>query len=218
VPNSQVAPEQPIARKETTPRPYVVFDKPTLNIIRIVLGAMGIVGALAGTGVPPVDLTATYFDGNPFADKAYVIREYLAFWFAMVVVLSVLISIAMEILEPPSRTRTWRYYSGVLTVMLVVAVGLSRLVPYVGKARARPVWYPQTVRDMTPAFRQARTLVEHNGVLPTDVGPINEDVRVHRLASAEQTVSQIERLLDIEPEVRDLATRVRVLSTRFDGR
>jgi hypothetical protein len=208
-----------MAGKETTPRrPYVVFDKPTLNIIRIILGAMGIIGALAGTGVPSADLTATYFDGNPFADKAYVIREYVAFWFAMVVVLSVLISIAGEIVEPPSRTRTWPYYSGVLTVMLVVAAALSQLVPYVGKARARPVWYPQIVRDMTPAFRQARVLVERNGVLRTDVGPISEDVRVHRLASAEQIVSQIERLLDVEPDVRDVATRVRALSTRFDGR
>jgi hypothetical protein len=214
-----VAPEQPTERTEAARRrPLIVFDKPTLTIIRLVLGALGLVGALTGTGVPPADLTATYFDGNPFETKALVIREYLVFWYAMVVVLSVIISIATEVWETPSRARTWRYYIGVLMVMAAVAFGLSRLVPYVGQARARSEWYPHAIRDMTPAFEQARTLVERGGVLPTDAAPIPEGIRTRRLSSAAQTVSQIERLLDVEPEGSDLGARVRALSTRFDRR
>jgi hypothetical protein len=67
---------------------------------------------------------------------------------------------------------------------------------------------------MTPAFSQARTLVERNSVPPSHTTPVIEDIRARRLSSAAETVGQVERLLD----VGELATHVRALSTRFDRR
>ena len=177
------------------------MDRTQLNIISILLGGAGLFAVITGFSVPEANMT--FFDTNPFAVKRDEIESTLKWSFTIVALCGILLRLAAEISDWPSRSHSWKYYIIFCAGCVFVVVILMSVVTVVGKRIARSHWEPKVIELQREHFESVKLLVERDGK--------SDDMKV-----VNQQLGLLEKLLwDIE-STGDLRQRVERLQQVFN--
>jgi hypothetical protein len=200
------------------------IDRTALNIVSLVMGAVGIIGAFSGSNVSPSDANAGTFGTNLFAMKREIIAAEAAFGFAMLAAFMLLLQLVMEIFDWPKDDRddrTWTYYLRVLVIAAILAWPICVALARTSEARARNHWRPMVISGKRESLEKARIVIESRGAMngPGDTKPTtDEKMRSNRLKAEDNYLAEIEHLLEIQIPAGDLEARVKALSRIFEER
>jgi hypothetical protein len=199
-------------------------DRTILNIASLLLGGAGIFAILTDYSVP--ELSGTYWNGNPFAKKAAVIKASMTWIFTTLAVVGLLIQTVAEIAGEviPEREHGSTWYAIFFVVGIAVTAAIVWSLARAGRRWAKRRWLPLAIRSQHQLFQNAQSIERNRGwrddqlaVKDTLMDP--ETFIRTNMKAATQGVAQIEKLLELTPLTNDdLASRIARLAKFFAER
>lgn len=200
-----------------------MIDRAVLNIVSLVLSGVGLFVVLTKFNVP--ELRTTYFDANPYAEKAETIDKVMTVIFTTLTLIGIILQLACEIWSQsiPSERYPSLFYLLIFVFVLCATIVLSIILTYVGKRVARSVWFPRAIQQVTEQYVSARFIVEHDGwredqLAIKDNATINNRLqcRETNFKTAQERIVNIETLLDLPHYDGDLIARLDRLQPYFE--
>lgn len=200
------------------------MDRTLINLASLLTGAVGLFAAITQFNVP--DVNVTYWGENPFAMKRDAIAAVMAWLFAGVAILALLLQIWAEIFgaDLPERMpgRQPHYYLNIALVGLVILGGSVYVLSEVGYRVARLSWEPRVIESYRGVIERADFVLEHDGLTPEHWAQ-RETIRKEEMQTFKQrnladigrSLELVEKLLEISSD-GSLAERLARLKPWFD--
>jgi len=192
-----------------------------VNLISLLLGAGGLFAALTEYKVP--ELRASFWEQNPFALKAEIIKGVMAWLFTVLALVALVLQVIVEIAGGHLSER--RYGAVVYLLFTLGGVLVTAAIVWclgrMGLRIARSRWRPEVIASTRQVFEASRFIVDHDGWREDQAGLRTEPIKgdEHRRANfetAERRLTMIERLLELDQSETHLSGRVRNLARYFD--
>lgn len=197
------------------------IDKTILNIISIFIAGAGLFAALTKYKVPEINYS--FWASNPFAIKRDIIDGALAWYFVIFALLGLvfrLISLLCENNIFCERKYSTKFYIKFSTAMLFIMFICVPVIGNIGIYAAKRKWVPLITQNQKDSFLQSKYIIEHDGLRKDQLKQkaLLDDIGKYRkinYESAEESINQIEKLLEIKGISRKIEDRVKYLERYF---
>lgn len=197
-----------------------MIDKAILNLLTILMTGSGLFAVLTKFKVP--ELNMMFLGENPYAVKRDIIDSTMTWVFTSLVLIGLLIQVFREILgqSMPERLYTTKFYLLFFAACFVLMSLSLFLLAGLGNWIAKKSWLPAIIESQKEIFHSSLFIVEHDGwredqLHIKDKLANPEQYRVTNLKTAEERISQIEKLLDLVKTSDDLHARTQQLKPFF---
>lgn len=196
------------------------MDRTLINLLTIVVGGAGLFVAITKVNVP--ELRATFWNSNPFQEKADAIDSVMTWIFSGVAVFGLLLQVAAEIFggNLPDRLYDPKVYLLMFLLSVAVMYLVVRLLTVLGRRIAKCKWWPHAITGQRPSFEKAQAIVRNQGwrddqlAIKDNVSNAEQCLKANR-ETLESTVSRIERLLEVDPTGTTPEDRLEALREYF---
>jgi hypothetical protein len=177
------------------------LDRTILGIVALALATGGALTILTNANVPRVN--QTFYGTNLFATKRDAIQETMAWLFAGMTLLGVLIQACAYVVHLPDRAYRPPTYFAVSATSVAAVLILLWLVTQAGFAIARRQWLPDAVEGSRDMLRMTEMLIRNDGledshlVLRPD-DPQRQELRIAGHQRIAEYLAQMEDLLDMK--------------------
>jgi hypothetical protein len=200
--------------------PESTVDRTIMNLLSFIIGGGGLFVVLTKFNVP--ELNMMFFGENPFAIKRDTIDTVMTWMFTVVTLIGILLQIYSEILGEglPSRQHSSRFYAYFSLGSLVAIAVVILILTGIGERIAKRIWLPEIVAKMTDSYRSAQFIIEHDGWREDQLSvkestPNPTMYREANFQTAKERITQIEKLLDLPADNRELEVRLDRLKPYF---
>jgi hypothetical protein len=170
-----------------------MLDHTTINIISILVGSVGIVGAITKYDIS--EAKQAYWGENIFVIKQDIVTSFITWAFTILAVIGLIFQVVFgEILgaDFPDRVYESKYYLIFFCIGLFLSVLVALLIKTISVRLSRLVWLPEVLKKCEENYLLAKKLMSSN----------ISDKRI------EEIVEWMENLLEIKSKGKTMMQRL----------
>ncbi|MBU0769715.1 MAG: hypothetical protein KJ687_11560 [Proteobacteria bacterium] len=205
----------------------IIFDKKVLDLTSMLLSGAGIFSVLSQFYIPkePKELNMSFWGSNPHAIKyghQLGVKKLIDNIFLFMAALGLLIQVPSIIYSSKisQTTLTAGEYWFIFCILLLLIIFVVVLISFFAKKRAKKRWLPEIIESQRAAFVQAQDILNNNGwrtdqLATKDSIKDPEKYTSINCKTVKEHLSQIENLLEVKFEAKDLKLRIQNLEHYF---
>ena len=190
------------------------MDKQTVEIVSIILGVAGLIGAITKYNSP--NSRKAYYGENLYAVKADIIDNSIAWGFTILAVIGLIPQLIMSIYGDEIADRIFNddHYLRISLAFIFSAVILSVVLLRICHRIAKLIWFPELVKKLKPQFHQAWEILQREELQDKKEARTRKEEQDHDLM--QKIFAAIEKHLELENYEGGYRSRADKLRHYFD--